>query len=519
MHFQQGMPPKLLDFFRRFGDTIGGFSVAQKTLAVLGIAVVLIGGIGLSAWLSKPTYAPLFTGLSASDASAITAQLDTDKVPYQLEDGGASILVPKDNVYKERLAAASNNLPSSDTGGYSLLDKMGVTTSEFQQNVTYKRAMEGELADTIKAIKGVTNASVKLALPQPTVFTDEKEDPTASVFVDTTTGVTLTSDQVQSIVHLTSAAVTGMKTTDVSVIDADGNVLSSIGGGLAGDGSAQAQKYSTATKSDVQSMLDKLVGSGNSTVVVHAAMSNATSDRTTTTYETPKGNPAKSETNQKESYSGSGGQNAAGVLGADTNDASEATTNTTGNGDGSYTSESSTKDNALNKTEQHDNVPAGELLKQTVSVAVDRNAANGMTENQLETLVTNAAGVDTTRGDSVAVQFVAFSDANKKAAQDALGGAKAKTDNQLWLILGAAGGIALLGIIIAIVGIIRRRRRPEAEAPAEPVTASPEDLFPTEVLPTAEAATEQRRREVNALAEANPEQAADALRALIDGNK
>ncbi len=512
------MPPKLLDFFRRFGTTIGGFSVAQKTLAVIGIAVVLIGGIGLSAWLSKPSYAPLFTGLSAADASAITAQLDTDKVPYQLEDGGASILVPKDNVYKERLAAASNNLPSSDTGGYSLLDKMGVTTSEFQQNVTYKRAMEGELASTIKAIKGVTNASVKLAIPESTVFTDEKEDPTASVFVDTAAGVTLTNDQVQSIVHLTSAAVTGMKTTDVSVIDADGNVLSTIGGGLSGDGSAQAQKYSNATKSDVQTMLDKLVGSGNSTVVVHAAMSNATSDRTTTTYEAPKGDPAKSETNQKESYTGTGGQNAAGVLGADTNGSSETTTNTTGSGDGSYTSESSTKDNALNKTEQHDSIPAGELLKQTVSVAVDRNASNGMTQNQLENLVSNAAGVDTTRGDSVSVQFVAFSDANKKAAQDALAGGKKQSDQQMLLYVGIAAGVAVLGILAGVFGFLRRRR-PAAEPPVQQMTAAPEDLFPTEVLPTAEAATEQRRKEMNALAEANPEQAADALRALIDGSK
>ena len=106
-------------------------------------------------------------------------------MPYQLTDGGATILVPQDKVYSERLKAASNNLPSSNEGGYSLLDKMGVTSSEFQQDVTYKRAIEGELAKTISSMDGVKAATVQLAIPEKTVFVSEEKDPTASVFVAT----------------------------------------------------------------------------------------------------------------------------------------------------------------------------------------------------------------------------------------------------------------------------------------------------------------------------------------------
>lgn len=126
--------------FSRMGAVLGAFSVAQRTIALIGIAVLAVGIVALTAWLTKPAYTPLFSGLSPEDASAIVEQLRTDNVSYQLTNGGSTVLVPEANVYEERLAAASAGLPSATSGGYSLLDEMGVTSSEFQQSVTYKRA-------------------------------------------------------------------------------------------------------------------------------------------------------------------------------------------------------------------------------------------------------------------------------------------------------------------------------------------------------------------------------------------
>ncbi|WIB65575.1 flagellar basal-body MS-ring/collar protein FliF [Curtobacterium sp. MCBD17_040] len=516
------MPPKLSAFFRRFTDTINGFTVAQKTLTVLGIAVLVVGIIALTTWLTKPTYSPLFTGLSATDASAVTDQLTSDKVSYQLSDAGATILVPQGDVSAERLKAAAAGLPSTDTGGYALLDKMGVTTSEFEENVTYKRAMEGELATTLEGINGVTAVSVKLAIPTATVFTDQQQDPTASVFVDTAAGVTLTPEQVQAIVHLTSASITGMKSTDVTVIDQNGDVLSTVGGGVTGDGSAAENAYDTATSASVQAMLDRLVGAGNDEVVVHAAMSDATSTKTTTTYTIPTGAPASSESDTKETYSGSGGGNAAGVLGANTNSSSESTTTTANNGDGSYTSQSTTKDNALNKTTQKDDIPSGALQKQTVSVAVDRAAAKGMTLAQLRSLVSNAAGIDPKRGDTVSVQFVSFSQANKSAAQKALASAlaakqAAKMHQYIVYGGGAAGGV-IAGLIAALIIAARRRKAAPVEEPLD--DADDVSVFPAEAQAVAAQplGNEQRRTEIAAMAEADPERAAEALRAMIDRN-
>ncbi|NTW41020.1 MAG: flagellar M-ring protein FliF, partial [Cellulomonadaceae bacterium] len=222
------MPAGISGLVGRAQKTVGQFSLAQRTLAILGVAVLGLGLFAVSAWLSKPSMSPLFANLAASDASAIVDQLDSEGVTYELSDGGSTILVPESEVYAMRIKVASAGLPAaSDGGGYSLLDDMGMTSSEFQQQVTYQRAIEGELAKTIGAISGVQNASVHLALPQESVFVSETPAPTASVFVETAPGSTLDADKVQAIVHLVSAGIEGMAPTDVAVIDADGQVLRS----------------------------------------------------------------------------------------------------------------------------------------------------------------------------------------------------------------------------------------------------------------------------------------------------
>ncbi|NUP73447.1 MAG: flagellar M-ring protein FliF, partial [Sinomonas sp.] len=252
------MPPFITAYARRLGATVKGFTAGQRTVAIIGLAVLVLGGAALVSWLTKPTYAPLFTGLQSADASAVVAQLGKDNVQYQLADGGSTVLVPQEKVYDERLKAASAGLPAAPATGYSLLDKMGVTSSEFQQNVTYKRAIEGELGTTISHLDGVKGATVQLAIPEKTVFTSQQADATASVFVQTQPGQTLSSDKVDAIVHLTSAAVQGLKPANVSVVDAQGNVLSAVGAaGMSGNGAKQAADYQQRTQAAVQAVLDR----------------------------------------------------------------------------------------------------------------------------------------------------------------------------------------------------------------------------------------------------------------------
>ncbi len=532
------MPAQVTSAFRRIFGAIREFTIAQRTLALIGLAVLVLGIAGLTVWVSQPSYSPLFSGLAASDASSIVDQLKTDGVPYQLTDGGGTILVPEASVYNERLKAASAGLPTSSNGGYALLDKMGVTASEFQQNVTYKRAIEGELASTIQALKGVKMASVQLAIPKDTVFTSQKNDPTASVFIQTDSGVTLTADQVQAIVHLTSASIDGMKATDVSVVDANGQVLSAVGTGAVGSVDKQSSDYESRVRDTVQTMLDRVVGPGNATVAVAADMSQESANRVEETYSTPNGSPTLSEsTNKQIGATGTGGTGATGVLGPDNLAVPSVTGTSTG-----ASSESQVKNNALNKVTENRTIPAGAITRQTVSVALNSKAATGLKVSEISALVSAAAGIDTTRGDKVSVEVVPFSTTAAATANAALGAAAkaAEADRMSGIITTAiitAGVVAILLVLLLLVRRRNRRRSAEEETLlSEMLTAQtvPMQLPPVRSASQldATASTMQalgdgpdgpamssavsRRADIEAFAQRDPQKTAEYLRSMMD---
>ena len=520
----------------RLGSTIREFTVAQKTIAIIGVAVLALGVALLTSWLTKPAYTPLFSGLQAEDANAIVEQLKTDGVPYEIGDGGGTIMVPEASVYDQRLKAAGAGLPSESTGGYSLLDDMGVTSSEFQQSVTYKRALEGEIAKTVGSIDGVKNASVQLAIPEDTVFVSEKADPTASVFVETASGKTLSADQVQAIVHLTSASVDGMQSTDVAVIDASGTVLSAVGVGATGSADKQATDYEQRVTASVQSMLDRVVGPGNATVAVAADMNYESANRVEESFTTPANTPALNESTSTEEYTGANGNTAAGVLGPD----NIAVPNGT-NDDGSFRSETSTRNNAVNKVTETRDIPAGSLNRQTVSVALDTKAAAGLNVPDLEALVASAAGINAERGDEITVEMVSFNADGATSAKDALAEAQAAEEAEQraqMLRTGIVVAGVVLVIILALVAYAMRSRRQNREtvdigelpeldplAPAtglamlpEPAPEVPTDTAALQIVAAA-MGQDRKRAELDALAAQDPVRTADYLRNLMEDTR
>lgn len=546
------MPAVLQERWAKIVETLKGFTVQQRTLAVILLAVVVLGVVALTAWLSKPSMTPLFSGIDPSDANAIVEQLRTDGVPYELTAGGGTILVPEESVYDQRLKAAAAGLPEAGSGsGYSLLDTMGVTSSEFQQDVTYKRAIEGELARTISAMAGVKTASVQLAIPEQTVFVEEQRDPTASVFVETKAGAELTGDQVQAIVNLTSASVEGMKPTDVAVTDAAGTVLAEVGTGATGSGSDQAGEYESKVQSSVQAMLDKVVGPGNSSVAVAADLEQSTGTRVTESFAEPESGPiALNEAGTSEQYGdgAAGAGTAAGVLGPDNIAVPNVGTGTAA--DGGYLNESATKNNAVDKTTETMSIPAGAVARQTISVAIDSGAAGGANVQAITDLVRTAAGIDPARGDAVEVQVVDFDTSAADAAQAALEAADAAAASEaLWSTIRTAGIISLiaLALVVGLIVVARRSRRQAREdvdlgeldaAPAgtwdATVPLSLDDAMssstlrlpgmpdaPTELLPVPEPSpelltVERKRAEIDALAARDPDRTADLLRELLD---
>lgn len=525
------MPAQVQDMVGRLSAQVRQLSLAQRTFALIGIAALVLGAVALSSWLARPTLTPLFSGLSGTDASAVVDELAAAGVTYELADGGATVLVPEAVVYDQRVRLAAAGLPAdTDGAGYSLLDQMPMTASEFQQETTYLRALEGELSRTVGAIDGVEAATVRLAIPEETVFVAEKADPTASVFVRTRAGRQLTADQVQAITHLVSAGVDGMEPTQVAVVDASGTVLSAVGEtpetGAGAD--SRAGEYETRVAGAVQSMLDRLVGAGRAAVTVNAQLDLSESERTTEQFDATANTPPLASSTTTEEYTGTG-TGAAGVLGPDNIAVPGGTA-----GAGTYTSTSEDVTNAVNKSTEVTRSAPGALQRQSVSVLVDASVAGGLDMADLEAAVAAAAGIDTARGDTLSVQRMAFDATSAQAAEEALAAAdeQAAAEKRESMIrdIATAAGIALLVIIVLIViGSRSRRSRREAldlgqldaarsAAVALPaLEGTPDDLpiLPPAPEPVAPDLTQVRRAEIAALADEQPEQVAELLRSWM----
>src|SRR5215203_6840064 len=236
------MKSALAGTLERARSTFATISLGQKVVIGLLLVGLLLGGFFFFRWITAPTQAPLFSNLASADASAIVDELNAAGVAYELADGGQTIMVAKDQVYDVRLTMSGKGLPAGQDTGYALLDEQGITTSEFQQQVSYQRALEGELANTLKSLDGVTAAVVHIALPKDEVFATDEGKPTASVLLDLAPGTTLSGEQIQAVTHLVSSSIEKMDPADVTVADQTGAVLSAAGeGATAGTGDAQAQ--------------------------------------------------------------------------------------------------------------------------------------------------------------------------------------------------------------------------------------------------------------------------------------
>ena len=222
------MKSALAGTLERARSTVSTISLGQKVVIGLLLVGLLLGGFFFFRWITAPTQAPLFSNLASADASAIVDELNAGSVAYTLADGGQTIMVDKDKVYDLRLQMSGKGLPAGQDTGYALLDQTGITTSEFQQQVTYQRALEGELSNTLEALKGVNTAVVHVALPKDEVFVTDQKKPTASVLLDLAPGTQLSGEQIQAVTNLVSSSVQGMDPDQVTVTDSTGHVLSLI---------------------------------------------------------------------------------------------------------------------------------------------------------------------------------------------------------------------------------------------------------------------------------------------------
>lgn len=457
------MPARLSPALKQGVSTFQRFTVGQKAAVGLAIAGLVIGGVFVNSWAAKPSYAPLFSGLSAADASKVVDQVSSDGVPYKLTDGGGTIMVPQDKVFAERLAVSGKGITTTGSDGWSLFDKQGVTSSDFQQQVAYQRAIEGELQKTIESIAGVQAAVVNLAIPQQSVFTDTAASPTASVLISST-GSGLAPEQVDGIVNLVASSVQGLKPENVTITDGTGRILSSSSGSstsIAGDNRArQIADYQTNVDAALQDMLDKVLGPGHSAVRVTADLD---FDKTLTTTESYSSNPKVlplSVSAAKETWKGIA-PTVGGVLGGGTGTATGTGGVATGStsGTGSYIKSNSTTDNAVDKVvEQRENAP-GAIRKLNVAVILDSATIGTIKPAQIQALVSSAVGITPARGDTIQVSSLPFDKTAAVAAAQQLKDAKKAQSSSSMMGLIKQVVVALLVLLIIGFFLITGRRK------------------------------------------------------------
>src|SRR5215207_1855089 len=191
-------------------------------MAMVAVTAALIGFFAFVIMrVTSPQMTTLFTDLSAEDSSSIIKDLERQAIPFEIRNEGAVIMAPKDRVTRLRMKLAEGGLPKGGGVGYEIFDKSdALGTTSFVQNINHLRALEGELARTIKAIDRIQAARVHLVLPERPLFARDKAEPSASIVLRVRG--TLEATQVRAIRHLVASAVNGMKPQRVSVIDEAG---------------------------------------------------------------------------------------------------------------------------------------------------------------------------------------------------------------------------------------------------------------------------------------------------------
>jgi len=212
--------------FQQITDTIQKLSKKQK-IVIASSLVVLIGFlVFLVLYNNKKSsdYAILFEKTSPADSALILQQLEKDNIPYKVVDEG-TIEVPKNVVYKERIAIAAKGIPKDNQVGFELFDKQNFGSTDFEQHIKYLRALEGELSRTVEGLEPIDKATVHIALPKESLFAEKSIAPTASVVVYLKPSTKLSNKQITGIKNLIAASVPKLTSQNVKVIDPNGVTL------------------------------------------------------------------------------------------------------------------------------------------------------------------------------------------------------------------------------------------------------------------------------------------------------
>jgi len=422
------------------GNTGVFAQMGGKLLLVAGIAAVVAVMVVFWLWSQQPDYRVLFSNYSDKDGGAIVAALEKLNVPYKFSDSGTAIMVPAAQVHQVRLKLAADGLPKGGNIGFELLENQKFGVSQFVEQVNFQRGLEGELERSIQSIAAVDVARIHLAIPKPSVFVRDQQKPTASVLLNLRPGRTLDAQQVSAVVHLVASSVPNLPTTNVTVVDQNGNLLSDTTKKMGAKNLDPEQlKYVEEIQQSivkrVESIISPIVGAKNVRAEASAEIDFSVQEQAAETYKPNQQPDAAAVRSMQSNETKSANGATAGIPGALSNQPPPAATapitteatNADANGQPvnnappTNTEKNLTTNYEVDKTVSYRQQPMGGVKRLNVAVVVNNmpvvdkktgkvsyRALTAAEKTQINDLAMQAMGFNKERGDSLAIVNTPF---------------------------------------------------------------------------------------------------------------
>lgn len=503
------LPPVLVETVRRMNGGTRRF----VGLAIIAAALVLLWIA--SRWAAGPDYVTLYRGLELSSASGVTESLAKAGVRYRLASGGTEVLVPTEDVARARVLLAKDGLPANGRPGMELFDKPTWGMTDFTQRITYRRALEGELARTIGTLRGVERAQVHLALPESSPLRKLDRPAEAAVVLTVRPGVVLSPDIVQGVAYLVSNSVEQLPPQNVAVMDDSGRLLATPGDntnaslGLTNRQLDLQRSVERQMAQKIDELLATALGPRRTRVQVAATLNFDQVEKTVESYD-PDGQVLTTE--QRSETTGDG-------------------SDVGGSGNQTVIS------NAYANTKKVERIlgSTGNVSRLTVAVLVDQNALGkrapdtpgaGTADSVLASLgaaVRNAIGFDSARGDRITLAAIPF-EVDSSALAAVTTDSVPKRDMLVVAERFSRPVILLVGIVAALILGLRLFKTGAAPAPALesgattaslPTAAGPAAAMLPPEEPALPTVSQQLRARVQQDSSDNPNTAAQVMRAWM----
>ncbi|MGB1949181.1 MAG: flagellar basal-body MS-ring/collar protein FliF [Marinobacter sp.] len=455
-------------------DLLFGFNrlnLLRQVGLMVGLAASVALGVAVVLWAQEPNYQPVVGDMSGYNPQDVTSILDQNGINYRMDPRSGALLVPSDEVYNARLKLAAEGVTDEQTMGYELLDQeRGLGTSQFMETISFRRGLEGELARTIAAMRGVRSARVHLAIPERSVFVRDARTPTASVFLDVFAGRKPEKEHIAAIVNLVAGSVPGMNKDNVTVVDQNGSLLT--GREENSDSRQIKDQYDYTSRVEerltgrVASLVGPIVGDGRYRAEVTADLDFSSVEQAEELFN-PEQQAVRSEREMSEERTGGGVGGVPGALANQPPAAAQVPEEAEGE-DGQPAPQpvnvrrESTRNYEMDRTVSYIRQELGRVKRLTVALAVDDmkviDPQTGTVSyepwpeqelQRLNMLVRDAVGYSAARGDSVTVMNTAF------AAQEQIEFESPGFWTQPWFWDLMKQVLAGLVILVLVLGLLR----------------------------------------------------------------